>query len=145
MRYCYRGMWNGQQISYACHLMRRYIMVTYLHDNELFILHKKNNPIYFRRDLLWTVEPDSFRTDTITCCTNTLILYICSVLQYTCAINFLYRFSAFRELTYPVDGTHFGSGVSCHGIYFWPQGAVPQALTLFGGVGFIARRLRCSC
>ena len=26
--------------------------------------------------------------------------------------------------------------------HLWPQGAVPQALTLFGGVGFIARRLR---
>ena len=35
------------------------------------------------------------------------------------------------------------SGVFHHWIHhLWPQGAVPQALTLFGGVGFIARRLR---
>ena len=34
------------------------------------------------------------------------------------------------------------SGVSHHWIYLWPQGTVPQALTLFGGVGFIAQWLR---
>ena len=35
------------------------------------------------------------------------------------------------------------SGVFHHWIHhLWPQGPSPQALTLFGGVGFIARRLR---
>ena len=35
------------------------------------------------------------------------------------------------------------SGVFHHWIHrLWPQGAAPQVLTLFGGVGFIARRLR---
>ena len=35
------------------------------------------------------------------------------------------------------------SGVFHHWIHhLWPKGAAPQALTLFGGVGFIARRLR---
>ena len=35
------------------------------------------------------------------------------------------------------------SGVFHHWIHhLWPRGALPPALTLFGGVGFIARRLR---
>ena len=35
------------------------------------------------------------------------------------------------------------SGVSHHWIYLWPQRAIPQALTLLGGVRFIAWRLWC--
>ena len=45
------------------------------------------NPINSQRDFLPAVKPDSFRTDTSTCCTNTLILYICSVFQYTCTFS----------------------------------------------------------
>ena len=48
------------------------------------------NPIHSRRDFFPAVEPDSFQTDTSTCCTDTLILYIFSVLQYTCSIYFLF-------------------------------------------------------
>ena len=53
-----------------------------------------------------------------------------------------------RETTYPVDGTHFGrpwcdgrfrSGVSCHWIYLWPQGAVSPGF----GVGLIAFLEEC--
>ncbi len=56
-----------------------------------------------------------------------------------------------REATYPVDGTHLsgrivmgGSGQVClvTGYTSGLRGPSPQALTLFGGVGFIARRLR---
>ena len=64
------------------------VMVSYLYNNELFLIN--TNPIHSRRDFLPAVEPDSFQTDTSTCCSNTLILYICSVLQYTCSIYFLF-------------------------------------------------------
>ena len=37
------------------------------------------NPIYSWGDFFPAVKPDSFRTETFTCCTNTLILNICSV------------------------------------------------------------------
>ena len=36
----------------------------------------------------------------------------------------------------------FRSGVPHHWRYLWPQGAVPSALTVFGGVRFIGWRLR---
>ena len=72
-------------------------MVTYRHNNELFLLHTypiPSYPIQSWKDFLPTVEPESFRTDTPTCWTNTLILYICFVLQYTCSIYFLFFFCA---------------------------------------------------
>ena len=61
------------------------------------------------------------------------------------------KMSAFREATYPVDGKHSagcdamgGSGRVClvSGYTSGLRGPSPHALTLFGGVGFIARRLR---
>ena len=41
------------------------------------------HPIHSQGDFLPAVEPESFRTDTSTSCTNTLILYICSIIRYT--------------------------------------------------------------
>ena len=48
-------------------------------------------------DFFPSVEPDSFRTDTSTCCTNTLILFICSV--YTIPPTFSSSVSFFWPLT----------------------------------------------
>ena len=63
--------------------------------------------------------------------------------------------SAAKEVVYNLSSPVVGSdsvgrstsGRFCRvylgiGDILWPQGAIPQALTLFGGVGFIARRLR---
>ena len=45
------------------------------------------NPSHSQRDFLPEFEPDTFRTDTSTCYTNTLILYICSFHVFFLAPN----------------------------------------------------------
>ena len=78
---------------------------------------------------------------------NFYIYYVTCVFEWTDILRFLLVSGAFC----PVGGalsTGRGacctvrSGVSHHWIYLWPKGAVPQALTLLGGVRFIAWRLR---
>ena len=62
-----------------------------------------------------------------------LSFHIISRILFCGLFYFAAYFAAYREATYPVDGTHFGrpwcdgrfrSGVSCQWIYFWPQWAV---------------------
>ena len=64
-------------------------MLAYLHDNELFLLHKYK-PYLLSERLLPSSQTWKFSDGHFTCCTNTLILYTCSIIQYICSTYFLF-------------------------------------------------------